>query len=94
MNEVYLRLSSISLQQAEREENMSNCSSTIGDILEYKDLSAWRVTIPDLKARKDYFVFVIEVQRIDVAAKTSEFLQHCFFLWLFLHFNPSHRQRR
>jgi len=72
MNEVYLRLSSISLQQAEREENMSNCSSTIGDILEYKDLSAWRVTIPDLKARKDYFVFVIEVQRIDVAAKTSE----------------------
>ena len=52
---------------------MSNCSSTIGDILEYKDLSAWRVTIPDLKARKDYFVFVIEVQRIDVAAKTSEF---------------------
>ena len=61
------------LQQAEREENMSNCSSTIGDILEYKDLSAWRVTIPDLKARKDYFVFVIEVQRIDVAAKTSEF---------------------
>ena len=51
---------------------MSNCSSTIGDILEYKDLSAWRVTIPDLKARKDYFVFVIEVQRIDVAAKTSE----------------------
>jgi len=59
------------LCQAEREENMSNCSSTIGDILEYKDLSAWRVTIPDLKARKDYFVFVIEVQRIDVAAKTS-----------------------
>ena len=51
---------------------MSNCSSTIGDILEYKDLSAWRVTVPDLKARKDYFVFVIEVQRIDVAAKTSE----------------------
>ena len=51
---------------------MSNCSSTIGDILEYKDLSAWRVTIPDLKARKDYFVFVIEVQRIDVAAKTSK----------------------
>jgi len=59
------------LCRAEREENMSNCSSTIGDILEYKDLSAWRVTIPDLKARKDYFVFVIEVQRIDVAAKTS-----------------------
>ena len=74
---------------------MSNCSSTIGDILEYKDLSAWRVTIPDLKARKDYFVFVIEVQRIDVAAKTSESVG--FDVLRFsgpLHFYPPHRQRR
>ena len=76
---------------------MSNCSSTIGDILEYKDLSAWRVTIPDLKARKDYFVFVIEVQRIDVAAKTSESLVKQSYFSTAL--SPSlpfsnHRQRR
>ena len=74
---------------------MSNCSSTIGDILEYKDLSAWRVTIPDLKARKDYFVFVIEVQRIDVAAKTSESVGFDVLRFSgLLHFYPPHRQRR
>jgi hypothetical protein len=55
---------------------MSNCSS---DILEFRDLSAWRVSIAEVRTIKtisdsnikSYFAFVVEVQRIDVAAKTG-----------------------
>ncbi len=45
----------------------------LGSILEYRDLSAWRVSIPRLATKADengkkYFIFVIEVQRIDITS--------------------------
>ncbi len=72
------------MQETEGDEKMSNCSASFSEILEYRDLSAWRVSIPELKAsldsnRKAYFVFVVEVQRIDVSTKTGT----CFSVhWL------------
>ena len=61
-------------RDAERDESTSNCSSSLCDIMEYRDLSAWRVSIPKVETGSDTngkacFVFVIEVQRIDVTAQ-------------------------
>lgn len=43
------------------------------DVCEFRDLSAWRVMIPRLEARTDAgkacFVFIIQVQRIDVTSR-------------------------
>ena len=64
-------------RDAERDESTSNCSSSICDIMEYRDLSAWRVSIPTLATSQDSngkacFVFVIEIQRIDVTAQKGK----------------------
>lgn len=45
----------------------------LGSILEYRDLSAWRVQIPRVDTKQDengkkFFIFVIEVQRIDITS--------------------------
>ena len=59
------------------EESLSNCSGSLVDIMEYRDLSAWRVSIPKLATSQDAygkpcFVFVIEVQRIDATIHKGE----------------------
>ena len=64
-------------QDKAAEEEASNCSGSIHDILEYRDLTAWRISIPRLTTALDNggkacFVFVIEVQRIDVGAQKGE----------------------
>ena len=44
----------------------------LGSVLEYRDLSAWRVSIPRLRTSassgKHCFVYEIDVQRIDIRA--------------------------
>ena len=50
----------------------SNASTSLGSVLEYRDLSAWRVSIPRLctteSSGKHCFVYEIDVQRIDIRA--------------------------
>ncbi|XP_059094293.1 sorting nexin-14-like isoform X2 [Tigriopus californicus] len=63
-------------ENGEKEESLSNCSGSIGEILEFRDLTAWRVSIPRLSTAKDvggkpFFVYVIEVQRIDVTSQKT-----------------------
>ena len=46
-------------------------SARLGNILEFRDLSAWRISIPNVATQSDandkkFFSFVIEVQRIDI----------------------------
>ena len=44
----------------------------LGSVMEYRDLSAWRVSIPRLRTSassgKHCFVYEIDVQRIDIRA--------------------------
>ena len=52
---------------------IGNVSGTsLGSVLEYRDLSAWRVSIPRLRTSassgKHCFVYEIDVQRIDIRA--------------------------
>ncbi|XP_023327510.1 sorting nexin-14 isoform X3 [Eurytemora carolleeae] len=55
--------------------NMKNDSSNINQDLEIRDLSAWRVEIRNLETRsfggKSCFVFILQVQRIDVASASD-----------------------
>ena len=47
-------------------------ASNLNRLLEYRDLSAWRVQIPQVKTstgcKKVFFTFTIEVQRIDITS--------------------------
>ena len=61
--------------------------SGLGSILEYRDLSAWRVQIPRVATKQDanngkkFFIFVVEVQRIDITStkENAEDLQWTVF---------------
>lgn len=49
----------------------ASSAKALGNILEFRDLSAWRICIPKVATKcddngKTYFIFVIEVQRIDI----------------------------
>ena len=59
------------------DETLTSTGLTIGNrLLEYRDLSAWRVQIPEVKttaadktgSKKVFFTFTIEVQRIDITS--------------------------
>lgn len=57
----------------QNDEAASSCSGSLVDIMEYRDLSAWKVKIRKLDIAHDsfgksHFVFVIEVQRVDAAS--------------------------
>ena len=53
--------------------------SSLDSVLEYRDLSAWRVSIPRLRTStsggKHCFVYVIDVQRIDIRAISGKYSQ-------------------
>lgn len=53
------------------DETITPSTKGLGQISEYRDLSAWRIKIPNVATHcdangKKYFIFVIDVQRIDI----------------------------